>query len=278
MSSPVQRTDCPAEFKEKEGLVLAYGNSPNGWKCCCALQALDEAGLLPNGFTAVPVFLQKDEQFTDWFTSYNPNSKMPFLVDNRPGKKPLVVFESGAILEFLARVYDKEHLYSFEDGDLYQEMINWIHLCQANLGPQQGQLNHFSRYTEVKCDYSHERFRAEVLRIYSVYDKHLSTRTYLVGDKLSFADFCTQPWMRVLFWASVDIDQFPSVAAYVKRIEELPLIQRALKVPEQDLVTRVKSNPDLERQIMERMKKAREEKEKEKEKEKAEQAETRGEI
>lgn len=73
MSTPVLRTECPVEFKEKEGLVLAYGNTPNGWKCCYALKALDEAGLLPNGFTAVPVFLQKDEQFTEWFISYNPN-------------------------------------------------------------------------------------------------------------------------------------------------------------------------------------------------------------
>jgi hypothetical protein len=107
------------------------------------------------------------------------------------------------------------------------------------------------------------RFRTEVLRIYSVYEKHLSTRTFLVGDKLSYADFCTQPWMRTLFWASVDIDQFPNVKRYCEMIENLPVIQRALKIPEQDLVTRVKTNPDLERQIMERMKKAREEKEKE---------------
>lgn len=66
--------------------------------------------------------------------------------------------QSGAILEYLARVYDKNYLYTFEDDDLYQDMINWIHLCQANLGPQSGQLNHFARYTEVKCDYSHERY------------------------------------------------------------------------------------------------------------------------
>lgn len=96
-----------------------------------------------------------------------------------------------------------------------------------------------------------------------MYDRHLATREYLVGDKLSYADFCTHPWLRVLFWASVDIDEFPNVKAYCERIEALPLIQRALKVPEQDLVTRVKANPDFERELMERMKKAREEKERE---------------
>ncbi|GAA6015623.1 hypothetical protein JCM11491_007177 [Sporobolomyces phaffii] len=258
-NTPILRTDAPKELSNR-GLVLAFGQSPNGWKCTMALQALEEAGALPDGFTIVPVYLQNDEQFQDWFVERNPNSKMPFLIDNRRDKDPLVVFESGAILQYLARVYDKRFLYTFEDDDLFQDMINWIHLCQANLGPQQGQLNHFSRYTQVECDYSHERFRAEVLRIYGVYDRHLATRTFLVGDKLSYADFCTQPWMRTLFWAAVELDEFPNVKRYVEMIEKIPVIERALKVPEQDLVTRVKSNPDLERQIMERMRKGREEK------------------
>ncbi|GAA5926712.1 glutathione S-transferase family protein [Sporobolomyces koalae] len=261
MSTPVLRTEAPSELSNP-GLVCVWGNSPNGWKICYALEALKQAGAIPD-YTAVNVFLQKGEQFQEWFIKLNPNSKMPVLIDNRPNKPPLHVFESGAILQYLARVYDKEYLYTFEDDDLFQEMLNWIHLVQANLGPQQGQLNHFSRYTQVKCDYSHDRFRTEVNRIYGVYEKHLASRSWLVGDKPSYADMCTQPWFRVAFWASLDLEPFPNVRAYIDRVESLPFVQKALQVPEQDLVTRIKSNPKLEQEIMERMKKEMEVREQE---------------
>ncbi|GAA5884736.1 hypothetical protein JCM16303_005252 [Sporobolomyces ruberrimus] len=260
MSTPIPRTAAPPELSTP-GLVLLFGQTPNGWKLTYALEALKQAGTLPDGYTVVPVYLQCREQFQDWFIELNPNSKMPVLIDNRRNKPRLVVFESGAILEYLARLYDKQYLYTFKDDDLYQEMINWIHVCQTSLGPNQGQLNHFSRYTQVKCDYSLERFRTEVVRIYKLYDDHLSSREFLVGNRFSYADMCTQPWFRTLFWASLNISQFPHVKRYTEMIESLPVVERALKVPEQDLVTRVKGTPGLEEEIMERMRKRREEEE-----------------
>ena len=121
-----------------------------------------------------------------------------------------------------------------------------------------------ARYTQVSCAYSLERyvevipasisialmysrlsiysFRTEVLRLYSVYESHLSTRPFLVGSKPSYADFCTQPWMRTLFWAGESIDQFPNIKAYVDRIEEMGFVKRALEIPERDLVSRVKGD------------------------------------
>ncbi|GAA6059958.1 hypothetical protein JCM10212_001307 [Sporobolomyces blumeae] len=268
--TPVLSTAPPPELSTP-GLVVLFGNSPNGWKITIALEALKSVGAIPD-YTGVTVFLQSGEQFQPWFKELNPNSKMPVLIDNRADKPRLVVFESGAILEYLARVYDRNFDFSFDDDDLHQEMVNWIHLAQANLGPQQGQVNHFSRYSKVKCEYSLERFTTEVKRIYQVYEDHLSgagtpsktPREFLVGGKPSFADFCTQPWLRCAFWGGLDISPASGLghlAAYVERIEQITFVQHALKVPEQDLVTRIRSNPDLERQIMEKMKKQRDEQE-----------------
>ncbi|GAA5917668.1 hypothetical protein JCM5296_007443 [Sporobolomyces johnsonii] len=261
----VARTEAPAELSNP-GLVLLYGDTPNGWKITYALNSLKEAGAIPD-YTVVPVFLQTDEQFNDWFIKINPNSRMPALIDNRADKPPIHIWESASILLYLARTYDTAFNYHFEDDDLHQEMLNFMFFIQAGLGPMQGQANHFYRYAPVTIDYAVDRYQNETKRLYGVYEDHLSgkhdgkQKEFLVGDKLSYADFCTQPWLRPHFWAGLSLDPFPHLKAYMDRVEAVPSIANALKVPDVDLVTKIKNNPDLERQIMERMKKAREAKE-----------------
>ncbi|GAA5872907.1 hypothetical protein JCM3774_004874 [Rhodotorula dairenensis] len=256
------RTTAPAQLAAP-GLVLLYGSTPNGWKCTYALEILKQAGLIP-AYTVCEVYLQNGEQFQPWFREINPNSKMPALIDNRTdGRAPVHVWESASILRYLARTYDTRHVLGFEDPDLETQMDNWIFWTQGSLGPMQGQLNHFYRYAEVKNPIAEKRYRDEVERLYQVLDTHLEGREYLVGDKLSYADITAQPWIRCHFWANVPLStsHFPHLHAWHDRIEQLPVILDALKVPSQDLVTRIKNDPELEARITAAMKRKRQEQE-----------------
>ncbi|GAA6010041.1 hypothetical protein JCM10207_007531 [Rhodosporidiobolus poonsookiae] len=274
MSAPASnlpRTDAPAELTNP-GLVLLWGNSPNGWKITHYLQALKEAGCIPD-YTAVEVFLQNNEQFEPWFRKINPNSKMPALIDNREGKKPLHIWESASILLYLSKTYDTKGLYWFaEDDDLQTEMLNWIFFFQGGVGPMQGNANHFFRYSGERIPYATDRFINETKRLYQVLDDHLSgkddgiKKDWLVGDKYTLAEMTGQPWIRCHFWCGISLDPYPSLAAWVARVDAIPSVQAALKVPQQDLVTRIKSNPDLERQIMQAMRQRQEEDAEEKKK------------
>ncbi|BGP17559.1 hypothetical protein JCM10213_004100 [Rhodosporidiobolus nylandii] len=265
--STLPRTEAPAELS-KPGLVLLWGNSPNGWKPTYLLEALKEAGSIPE-YTVVEVNLSVgvSEQFQDWFVAVNPNSKMPALLDNRgDGKPPLRVFESASILLYLAKKFDTACTFHFKDEQLEAEMISWVFWTQANLGPTQGQVNHFTRYASGEPQtYSINRFNAEVHRQYQVLDDHLSgkhdrkPKQYIVGGKPSLADFCTQPWVRCAFWGGIDLTSYPSVQAWHDRIEALPFVQRALQVPVQD--TRVRTTPGLEEQLTRRVREAREKQE-----------------
>ncbi|GAA5875331.1 hypothetical protein JCM8547_003206 [Rhodosporidiobolus lusitaniae] len=263
------RTEAPPELFNP-GLVLLWGNSPNGWKCTYLLQALKETGAIPD-YTAVDVDLQNGEQFQPWFVAVNPNSKMPALIDNRQGMKPINVWESASILLYLTKTYDTKGEFWFaNDEDLQTELVNWLFFTQSNVGPQQGQTNHFYRYSGQKIDYAIERFTTETYRLYQVLDDHLSgakdavKKEWIVGGKATTADFCCQPWIRCHFWGGLSLDAYPSLAAWVHRVESLPYVKNALTVPKQDLVTIIKANPDIERQIMERMKAQREENERKK--------------
>ncbi|GAA5980782.1 hypothetical protein JCM11641_002650 [Rhodosporidiobolus odoratus] len=261
------RTAAPTELSNS-GLVLLWGNSPNGWKPTYLLEALRQDGAVPE-YTVIQVDLLKGEQFQDWFIKVNPNSKMPALLHNREdGKKPLRVFESANILLYLADKFDKAYKYHFENEDLEVEMKSWVFWSQANLGPIQGQVNHFTRYAAVEPQtYSINRFNTECHRIYKVLEDHLAgkhddeVKDWVVGGKLSLADMVIQPWVRCHFWGGISLETYPSIQAWLNRVEALPVIQAALQVPVQDLVTRVKSDPNFEKAIMERMKKDREEKE-----------------
>ncbi|GAA5987236.1 hypothetical protein JCM10908_001871 [Rhodotorula pacifica] len=264
-SAPTVARSLPPPELSNSGLVLLYGSTPNGWKCTYALEVLKQAGRI-EGYTVCEVYLQNGEQFQDWFKEINPNSKMPALIDNRPnGASPIYVWESASILRYLARTYDytSPRVLGFEEPDLETQMDNWIFWTQGGLGPMQGQLNHFYRYAEVPQPIAEKRYRDEVERLYKVLDTHLEGREYLVGDKLSYADVCAQPWIRCHFWAGLSTaylqSTYPSLLAWHDRIDSLPVILDALKIPSQDLVTRVKQDPELEGRIMEGMRKKREE-------------------
>ncbi|GAA5922823.1 hypothetical protein JCM3775_006149 [Rhodotorula graminis] len=261
----VPRTDRPAEL-DTPGLVVLFAHSPNGWKVTYLLEHLKHHGLIPS-YTVLEVQLQgpDGDQFKPWFKSINPNSKMPALIHNRPDKPPLAVFESASILLYLARTFDRDGLFHFtganDDDDLEQEMLDWCFWQMANLGPAQGNANFWYRYRDDdhQSDFAKERYLDETKRCYKVLDDHLTGKDYLVGNKLSLADMCSQPWIRCHFWCGISLDPYPHLAAWSARVEHLPVVQAALKVPSQDLVTRIREDPALEGRIMDAMKRRKEE-------------------
>ncbi|GAA5896050.1 glutathione S-transferase family protein [Sporobolomyces salmoneus] len=240
----------PAALKE-EGLVLLTSQTPNGNKPAYYLEELKATGAI-KGYTVVPISFKENEQKSSWFEAVNPNGRIPALLDNRVGKKPIRVFESGSILRYLAKIYDKEYEFHFEDSDLETEMESWIEFQMGGGGPMQGQANHFFRYAPEKIPYGIERYQNETKRLYGVMEDHLTgkkdgeKKEYLVGGRYSVADMMSHGWIRMSSWAGVDIEPFPALKEWVARIEARPATQAALKVPDQDLLTRMKEDPSLE--------------------------------
>ncbi|GAA5917667.1 hypothetical protein JCM5296_007442 [Sporobolomyces johnsonii] len=256
MSTPNDRALAAGPEKLKApGLVLLVSQTPNGGKPVYYLEELKAAGAI-KGYEHIDISLSKNEQKEDWFLAVNPNGRIPALLDNREGKKPIKVWESASILLYLARNYDKDYLFHFEDDDLHQEMLNWIFFLQGGVGPMQGQANHFFRYAPEKIQYGIDRYQNETRRLYGVYEDHLAgkkdgeKKEWLVGGKFSIADMTSQPWIRMSSWAGVSLDPFPLLKDWVERIDARPAIQSALKIPEQDLMTKMKKDPALEESIM----------------------------
>ncbi|KAG0659787.1 hypothetical protein C6P46_004990 [Rhodotorula mucilaginosa] len=245
----------PKELKNK-GLVFLTAQTPNGNKPAYLLEELKAIGAISD-YTVIPISFKENEQKSEWFEAVNPNGRIPALLDNRKSKPPLRVFESAAILMYLAKEYDTGFKFHFEDNDLETEMISWIFFIQGGVGPMQGQANHFFRYAPEKIEYGITRYQNETKRLYGVYEDHLTgkkdgqKKDWLVGGKYSLADMATQPWVRSARWAGVDINEFPALKAWVARVEERPATKEALKVPEQDMLTRMKQDPELEKKIME---------------------------
>ncbi|GAA6015620.1 hypothetical protein JCM11491_007176 [Sporobolomyces phaffii] len=240
---------------QNEGLVLLTAQTPNGNKPAYYLEELKAGGQI-SGYTVIPISFDKNEQKSEWFEAVNPNGRIPALLDNRSGgKKPLRVFESEAILRYLATAYDKKHEFHFENLDEATEMDGWVAFQQGGLGPMQGQANHFHRYAPEKIQYGVDRYQNETSRLYGVIEDHLTgkkdgePKEYLVGGKYSVADMMCHGWVRVAFWAGVSVEPFPALQKWVERIEARPATQAALKVPSQDMLTRMKADPSLEEKM-----------------------------
>ncbi|GAA6028796.1 hypothetical protein JCM8097_007400 [Rhodosporidiobolus ruineniae] len=236
---------------QKEGLVFLLAQTPNGGKVAYLAEELKAIGALKD-YHVVPVSFKENEQKSEWFEAVNPNGRIPALLHNREDGKKIKVWESASILEYLIDVYDKDHVFSFADLERKTEVRNWVYFLQGGVGPMQGQANHFYKYAPEKIPYGIKRYQDETARLYGVYEQHLSgakdgvKKDWLVGGKYTIADMVAQPWVRMHGWCGVDIAPFPHLAAWVERIEQRPATQAALKVPEQDMLTKMKTDPELE--------------------------------
>lgn len=205
---------------------LYYWPTPNGHKITLFLE---EAGL---PYTVKPVNIGKGDQFQPDFLAISPNNKMPAIVDQAPadGGAPIPVFESGAILVYLANKTGR-----FFGADVRQKVqVNqWLMWQMAGLGPMSGQMGHFNVYAPERIAYAIERYDSEVRRLHRVMDKRLAESEYLGGDEYSIADMASYPWIGAYDKLPADFDAFPHLHRWHQAIAARPATQRAYALGKQ---------------------------------------------
>ncbi|HZD90803.1 MAG TPA: glutathione binding-like protein [Pseudolabrys sp.] len=165
------------------------------------------------------------DQFTPEFTKINPLQKIPAIVDSEgPAGKPYTVIESGAILLYLA---EKTGKFIPHDPLKRNDVIQWLMVQMANLGPMSGQLVHFSRFAPAGNDYGHSRYRTMVNKIFDVYEQRLTNRAYVAGDEYTIADIAAFPWLRNVELLKIDLGSRPHVKAWVDKIAARDAVKRA---------------------------------------------------
>jgi glutathione S-transferase len=224
----------------KPALTLYTAATPNGIKISVALEELKAA--YPNApitYDYKVLNFSISEQKEPWFLKINPNGRIPAIVHHKPDGTDFNVFESGAILLYLAKHFDPEHSISFpDDTPEDSETQQWLFFVIGGIGPMQGQANHFVRYAPEKIQYGIDRYTTEVKRLYSVIDDRLKAgdgRDYLVGPgrgKFSIADINAWAWSRGWSYSGIDsIDKFPHFKAWLERIKERPAVQLGADIP-----------------------------------------------
>ncbi|CAD0307610.1 glutathione binding-like protein [Xanthomonas sp. WHRI 8391] len=199
---------------------LYYWPTPNGHKVTLFLE---EAGL---DYTLKPVNIGKGDQFTPEFLRISPNNKMPVIVDHAPadGGAPLSVFESGAILLYLA---EKTGRFLPADARGRLVALEWLFWQVGGLGPMSGQMAHFSVYAQENIAYAIDRYTAEVRRLHRVLDQRLAEHAFVAGAEYGIADMASYPWFEVYGELKPDYDAFPHLQRWQGDIAARPAVQRA---------------------------------------------------
>lgn len=204
---------------------LYYWTTPNGHKITIFLE---ESGL---DYQIFPINIGQGDQFNPEYLKISPNNKIPAIVDKQPadGKGSLSIFESGAILLYLA---DKTGQFIPHDLRGRTETLQWLFWQIGGLGPMAGQNHHFSSFTEEKIPYAIERFVKETSRLYGVLDKQLANREFITG-RYSIADMACYPWIAPYEKQQQNLDNFPNLKRWFLDLRERPAIQRAYAKAEQ---------------------------------------------
>jgi GSH-dependent disulfide-bond oxidoreductase len=196
--------------------------TPNGRK---ASVMLEEVGL---AYRAHAIDIGKGDQFTPAFVAINPNSKIPAIVDSDgPDGAPIAVFESGAILIYLA---EKTGRFLPTLPRARYEVLQWLMFQMGGVGPMFGQAHHFRRFAPEKIPYGIERYTKETRRLYGVMDRRLGSSAYLAGD-YSIADIATFPWVARFEYQGVELPEFPNVKRWFDAIAARPAVARGMAVP-----------------------------------------------
>lgn len=202
-----------------------YWPTPNGWKVTIMLEELG----VP--YNIMPVNIGKGEQFKADFLKIAPNNRMPAIVDHEPlgGGAPLALFESGAILEYLAEKYGK---FMPKDPRGKYDALQWLYWQMANLGPNSGQANHFRNYAVEKIAYGINRYTDEVNRLYGVMNIQLADHEFLAGA-YSIADMASWPWVILYERMGQDLNEFPHLKRWVDAIQARPAVVKGKAVGEE---------------------------------------------
>ena len=198
-------------------IELYFWPTPNGQK---ASIMLEEVGL---PYVVRPVNILKGEQFDPHFLAINPNNKIPAIVDpDGPDGAPVTIFESGAILIYLAEKTGK--LLPASGPERYL-VLQWLSFQLSGVGPMFGQLGHFKGYAPEPIPYAIDRYRNETLRLYKVMDERLETAEFLAGD-YSIADVATYPWVDVRWFHEIDLSEFPNVRRWFEAMTAREPVRR----------------------------------------------------
>jgi GST-like protein len=201
---------------------LHYWTTPNGHKITIFLE---ETGLK---YRIIPVNISRGDQFKREFLAICPNNRIPAIVDHEPagGGAPISVFESGAILFYLAEKTDK---FLPEDPRARLEVLQWLFWQVGGLGPMAGQNHHFSAYAPEKIAYATERYVKETNRLYGVLEGRLADRVFIAGD-YSIADMAAYPWIVPYERQGQKLTDFPNLKRWFKSIQERPATIRAYEL------------------------------------------------
>ncbi len=179
-------------------------------------------------YTVHKINLSEREQFKTKYLKINPNNKIPSIIDqDGPGGKPMTLFESGAILIYLADKTGKLLPKNLRDRAI---TIQWLMFQMANIGPMLGQANHFLKYAKKKIPYAIERYSNEAKRIYGVLNKHLKDNEHLAG-KYSIADIAAFPWIDIHDDQQIDLNEFKHVKRWHNEIAARTAVKKGLLIP-----------------------------------------------
>ena len=196
--------------------------TPNGHKIHIMLE---ELGL---EYKVIPIDIGAGDQFTHDFLTISPNNKIPAIIDHDgPDGKPLALFESGAILFYLAEKTGK--FLPLDPAGRYTTM-QWLMFQMGGIGPMLGQAHHFRIYAPEKIEYAVNRYSNEAKRLYGVMDKQLGVTRFLAGNEYSIADIATFPWTRSWKNQGIELDEFPNVKRWFDEIAARPAVVRGVEV------------------------------------------------
>jgi len=199
-------------------IELYYWPTPNGWK---ASIMLEECAL---AYRTNPVDINRGDQFRPEFLAISPNNRMPAILDHDVAGDPVPVFESGAILLYLA---EKTGRFLPPGARARKEALEWLFWQTGNLGPMAGQLSHFVNYGPEGQDYARERYARETDRCLGVLEQRLAEREFILGD-YSIADMMSFPWVLIVKRLGLSLDAFPRVARWRETIKERPAVRRGV--------------------------------------------------
>ena len=195
-----------------------YSPTPNGWKVGIMLE---ECAL---SYQTHLMKLTEGDQFTPEFLKINPNAKMPAILDHDGKEGPVSVFESGAILIYLA---DKTGKFAPKDRKGRKELHEWLFWQVGNLGPMAGQYSHFRNYAPKDQSYSLKRYKGEYERCMAVLDRRLEQREFIL-DEYSIADMISFPWILIAKAVDCPLDDFPNLSRWRNEIKNRPAVRRAV--------------------------------------------------
>jgi GST-like protein len=195
--------------------------TPNGKKASIMLEEVELS------YEVHPINIAKGDQLKPEYLAINPNNKIPAIIDSDgPGGKPLKLFESGAILMYLA---EKTGKFLPQEPAKRYEVIQWLMFQMGGVGPMFGQANYFYRLEE-KVPFAVERYYKEAIRLYKVLEQTLGQRDYLAGE-YSIADIATYPWVGRHDGHNVKLEEFPNVKRWFDGISQRPAVKRGMAVP-----------------------------------------------